>query len=1607
MVILLGQSVVAALAGDAVGGGWLQGGAWGQYYNNATLTEPPSFTRRDVRVDFTWGTLGKPGGSRSPGYADVGNQNFSVRWTGQIMPRFSESYTFKVICDAGARLYFKPTNSVTWTTLLDAWSSAGTNVVSTSLAAGQTYDFKLEYHETTGTPVCRLLWSGASTPEEVLDTATLAGLNVDTYAESYPSQLWANGMDGARDEWSDYDGSTYSLVSRDTNGWPTTDATNIVFEGAGVNNGAGVAGTYLLQFQGRALVSANVFGTVTFVANGTNYGGALPFGAGYNATSNLTTATLTISNNAGILYLGFQNTRRNPGDSTPTGVSQVKLMRPVSPGSSTYYAPGTYFYTPFENAVQRYTILRWIANFDTDIEWTNRPTELPAYSTHNNTGGQRYWEQMVMLANECGKDLYVCLPVRASNNYLTNVANLIYYGSDGVNPYTSPQANPVYPPLNPNLRVILEHENEVWNWAFANAGNNITDLLVAYTNNTPDWNVVNYDGVYTGNPSGAWLRWHILRGVRASEIFRSVFGDAAMGTRVRMIYEYQYDDAQGTASGALPFIDNYFNNADGTAHVATPHPVNYYFWGGGGAVYYGSGNSDGTQTNLVFANSGFESPALAAGQAQTNPPGSLWTFTGNAGIYSAAVVTNVWNNGALGNSSAPASQAYGCRFTVGASAVAVYELGRWVAAGNSQTHTVYLVDTNKNNVASVEVNTSGAASGQYVYGHLPFPVMLSANTTYYLISTENSGGDTFYTNTAVTPVAGLLNVNSSVSVNTSSSGWDTTQWIYTNLQSGAVTFGPVNMRYAAAPVGAIGYPPNPPEGSQAAFIQGAGTISQIVTFTNPGTFALRMQCAAKENDMNTVRFYYDNTFITPNGSLANGAITNQWYPGQGWAHDSRTFDNYSTFVFQVTNTGPHTLTIQGLGVGQYDPVNNPPNTNLLIYFDELEVISADALFAGGIPGAGEANGQVASDNYSAQLFSQARYAQAYGLQVVAYEGGWSLGGDFGATAFQNWCKYYDPRAESAQLSSINTFARSGSRYYVFGTYETWPDYDTINAGNYPLTQAVDVHNAALPLDPVNGIVVPNVLTPPNNEWLFNANASSSTISGTGGWFYWNVLAPVSGNFVISATNQTGASAVLEVDGSVQGATFTGTATRTNFLTKGLHAIKVRSASGSFTVTNVTVTQIGAPNAPVLQSAIEGDSSVSLSWSPAAGGPAAQGYLVDYGPASGNYTAQISAGTATNWTVTGLTNGEAAYFTVVATNGTGYSLPSNERNATPVAPGQLRNLLVWDFTAAGGNAATDGNAASVGSTTTAYGIQPGTIIRGTGSPAAALQTAQGRGAMNMNSSTSWTATTLSAAKTAGSYFQFAVAPFSGNQFSLSSIAFVTYQQNSHAAATVVLEYSINGFATAGVAVATNNPISYDWNGATNIVSLSGISVLQNITNMVTFRIWGYGFGPYEDKGLGQVAGNNPDVAVAGTVTFPVAAPTFNPPAGTYAGSQSVTISTTTAGSTIRYTTDGSTPTPSTGTLYAGPAIIGTNTLLQAIAFQAGYLNSAVAGASYTINLPAVSISLQMSGSNLQLTWPQGTLLESSNVSGPWTTNFATSPYTVSPTNAQMFYRIRVQ
>ena len=48
-----------------------------------------------------------------------------------------------------------------------------------------------------------------------------------------------------------------------------------------------------------------------------------------------------------------------------------------------------------------------------------------------------------------------------------------------------------------------------------------------------------------------------------------------------------------------------------------------------------------------------------------------------------------------------------------------------------------------------------------------------------------------------------------------------------------------------------------------------------------------------------------------------------------------------------------------------------------------------------------------------------------------------------------------------------------------------------------------------------------------------------------------------------------------------------------------------------------------------------------------------------------------------------------------------------------------------------------------------------------------------------------------------------------------------------------------------------------------------------------------------------------------------------------------------------------------------------------------------------------------GGQLQLQWSQGTLLEATNILGPWTTNSAPSPFTITPTGPQKYYRVKVQ
>ncbi len=96
--------------------------------------------------------------------------------------------------------------------------------------------------------------------------------------------------------------------------------------------------------------------------------------------------------------------------------------------------------------------------------------------------------------------------------------------------------------------------------------------------------------------------------------------------------------------------------------------------------------------------------------------------------------------------------------------------------------------------------------------------------------------------------------------------------------------------------------------------------------------------------------------------------------------------------------------------------------------------------------------------------------------------------------------------------------------------------------------------------------------------------------------------------------------------------------------------------------------------------------------------------------------------------------------------------------------------------------------------------------------------------------------------------------------------------------------------------------------------------------------------------------------------PAATPSFSIQGGTYSSQQSVSIADTTAGAVIYYTTDRSNPTTSSS-VYNGAVTVSTSETIEAIAVASGHSTSAVASATYTINLPPPSFTLAASPGSL--------------------------------------------
>lgn len=134
-------------------------GLAGKYYTNTTFTGT-AVSRTDTNINFTW-----PG---SP-IAGVDSNNFSVAWTGQVEPEFTELYTFYLTADDAARVWVDDQLLVGRTFFQGNGEMRG----QMRLKAGHRVNLRVEFIGFTGNAGVKLEWASPSRVREVVPMARL------------------------------------------------------------------------------------------------------------------------------------------------------------------------------------------------------------------------------------------------------------------------------------------------------------------------------------------------------------------------------------------------------------------------------------------------------------------------------------------------------------------------------------------------------------------------------------------------------------------------------------------------------------------------------------------------------------------------------------------------------------------------------------------------------------------------------------------------------------------------------------------------------------------------------------------------------------------------------------------------------------------------------------------------------------------------------------------------------------------------------------------------------------------------------------------------------------------------------------------------------------------------------------------------------------------------------------------------------------------------------------------------------------------------------------------------------------------------------------------
>ena len=430
------------------------------------------------------------------------------------------------------------------------------------------------------------------------DTPTTNYIGMGTYNTSDwdESYTFVDMMKHAR-SWQDAADWHNPVKGIDSNGWPTADASTVIYSGpANMLNG-----THKLVFEGQADVSLMwAAGSVT--------------NKKYDPVTNVTTADVTYAINVPSASVGliFKNTKRTASSPVGSGFTNVRLYREGYPSDGSVV-----FTTAYLNAMGKVSVVRmmdWSATNGNSVQkWEDRRTPRSAQKpgpVYVGPGGYTFTgslgvslEEQILLCNTLHSDCWINIPPVANDDFIKKVALALRYGTDGVNPYTSEQSNPVYPPLNQNSKLYVEYANEVWNSAagfqsFRVAKDIVDSIPADHPLNTPAESNIWYK---------VW-KYPAYRMVTVSDTFRSVFGDSSMMTRVRPVLMTQQGNGQASLSSALTWLEAYGKRQSPSREVKS------YVYGAGGSGYYNPTTplaaADQSNPDIFFAAGNYPNPGF-------------------------------------------------------------------------------------------------------------------------------------------------------------------------------------------------------------------------------------------------------------------------------------------------------------------------------------------------------------------------------------------------------------------------------------------------------------------------------------------------------------------------------------------------------------------------------------------------------------------------------------------------------------------------------------------------------------------------------------------------------------------------------------------------------------------------------------------------------------------------------------------------------------------------------------------------------------------------------------------------------------------------------------